>query len=627
MKGGGDMLNYVETNEQIFQEIACSTDADTGIKSGIPNLDDVVRLDRKRFTIITANENQGKTTFLNFYAYMMAKTNHMKTLFLSFENDKIRFYKKLKKVYYGNEFADFSRFLPYDDFTSINDIFNAIDFYLQNWGFDILIIDPFESLEMYMGGNYRSEDYANVLERMRQFGKQRNIITILCAHQRKLEDNEEPTINKIFGSVSFGNKADNVISIQQVKPLITKIKALKIRHNFAEGQKGKSAHFAFNPINEHFAPIDEKEVNDFDFGKFALTEKAKNDVMQIQKEVFEMVANKAENGTLFEPQQPINKGIDNIKAEELETLETQNKAFLERTKVSVYNRFEYVQDVTLWDALEMGKEHIEHIDHCRELKSQGESKENEYKELKRQLPSYTTTATYSGERKAENMTNYNALCVIDLDDLADVEKAKEDVKQLPFVLYCAKSVGGKGLYCIVRVDGDIDDYKAHWHALADDFANIGYNVDVSCKDVSRLRFVSYDPNPYINYQASIYTRKKEIQIFTPSTLPLTRNGNETKGLTPQEQKILEDIITDVQSNHIQLSKNHADTLYVASVLSSIMGEDGRQYLHIIRKQRSGYDSRKIDDVFDYVQANNTEHYTLGALIMKYKQAKQDNNQK
>ena len=234
------MLNHVETNEQIFKEIASSTDADQGIKSGIPNLDDVVRLDRKRFTIITANENQGKTTFLNYYAYMMAKTNRMKTLFLSFENDKIRFYKKLKKVYNGNEFADYSRFLPYDDFTSINDIFNGIDFYLQNWGFDILIIDPFESLQMYMGGNYKSEDYAVVLERFRQFGKQRNIITILAAHQRKLEDNEEPTINKIFGSVSFGNKADNVISIQQVRPLVTKVKALKIRHNFAEGMKGKS---------------------------------------------------------------------------------------------------------------------------------------------------------------------------------------------------------------------------------------------------------------------------------------------------------------------------------------------------------------------------------------------------
>lgn len=610
------LTNYYESNEQIFQDIANSKDLDQGIKSGIVNLDDIIRLNKKRFTILTSNENQGKTTFLNYYAFMMAQTHGYKTLFLSFENERICFYKKLKKVYNGNEFADFSRYMPIDDITSIDDIFNRFDFFMEKMKFDILIIDPMESFQMYMSNNYRSEDYANVLERIRLYTQRNNIITILAAHQKKLEPNEEPSINKIFGSVSFGNKADNVISIQQVRPLVTKVKALKIRHNFAEGQKGKSAHFAFNPINEHFAPIEEKEINDFDFGKFALTEKAKNDVMEIQKEVFKEVAGRQEMAQeSTQPQQ-----IDNTKAEQTKALENANKAFFHDTKVSVYDDFTYVQDITLWDALTMGKEHIEHINHCRELKARGEGWENEYKELKRQLPSFTASATYRGERKAENLTNYNALCVIDLDNLADVEKAKEDVSKLPFVLYCAKSVGGKGLYCIVRLDGDIDDYKAHWYALKDDFEGIGYKVDISCKDISRLRFVSYDENPYINYKATIYTKKKEIQIFTPSTHCHLLNGNETKGLTPQEQKILEDIITDVQTNHLQLSKNHADTLYVASVLSSIMGEDGRQYLHIIRKQRSGYDERKIDDVFDYVQANNTEHYTLGALRKKYKEA-------
>lgn len=595
----------IRTNEEILQLVAkYETTEHNGIKSGIPNLDEIVRLDRKRFTILTSNENQGKTTFLNFYAYMMAKTNHFKTLFLSFENDKWLFYYKLKRVYKGNEFVKYSRFLEYDDFTSIDDIFNAIDFYLQNWGFDILCVDPFESLQLYMKGNYRSEDYSAVLERFRHYTQRNNLITILCAHQKKYNaSDEEPTIYNIFGSVSFGNKADNVISIRQIGDLKTEVKALKVRHNFAEGKKGESAYFLFNPLNERFTPIEKYKVNDCDFAEIAL-----------RTEVFKEVANKTENGTLFEPQQPINKGIDTNKAEEQKT---QNKAFLNDTKVSVYNDFTYVQDITLWDALTMGKDHIKHIDHCRELKARGE--ENEYKEEKRKLPSFTATATYSGERKTYNMTNYNALCVVDLDDLEDVEKAKEDVYKLPFVIYAAKSVGGKGLFCIVRLDGSKDEYIKHWYALKDDFANIGYKVDESCKDVSRLRFVSYDENPYINYKATIYTRKKEIQIKTPSTHCHLLNGNENK-LTPKEQKTLTDIITDVQTNHLQLSKNHADTLYIASVLSSIMGESGRKYLHIIRKQRSGYDERKIDDLYDYVQANNTEHYTMGALRKKYQEA-------
>lgn len=620
-KGGENMINF-ENDEQILQEldVYCKEDHN-GIKCGIPNLDEIVRLDKKRFTIVTSNENQGKTTFLNFYCYQMAKTNHFKTLFLSFENDKMLFYNKLKKVYKGNEFVKYSRFLDYNGFTSIDDIFNAINEYKEIWGFDILIIDPFESLQMFMGGNYKSEDYAVVLERMRQFGKNANIITILCAHQRKLEDNEEPSINKIFGSVSFGNKADNVISIQQVKPFITKVKALKIRHNFTEGLKGDSVYFKFDEESEHFTPIDEKEINDFDFAEYVL-----NNTMEVQKEVFEMVASKAENDHLFEPQQPINKGIDTNKAEEQKELESENKAFLEQTKVSVYDRFEYVQDVTLKDALEMGKDHQRDIEKAREMKQSGDLEG--YKAEKRKLPSFTTTATYKGERKAENLTKYNALCVIDLDDIEDVEKAKADIKQLPFILYAAKSVGGKGLFCIVRLDGSKDEYIKHWYAIKDEFQTIGYKVDESCKDVSRLRFVSYDENPYINYQASIYTAKKEIQTTTPPTFSLR---NEThpkgKGLTPREQIIFDSIITDVQSNHIQLSKNHADTLYIARVLSSLMGEDGRQYLHVIRQQRNGYNERKIDDLYDSTLANCTERYTMGALRKKYNDAIKENNKK
>ena len=106
------------------------------------------------------------------------------------------------------------------------------------------------------------------------------------------------------------------------------------------------------------------------------------------------------------------------------------------------------------------------------------------------------------------MTHYNNVIVIDIHHTQDVEKAKESIKKLPFVLYCAKSVGGCGLFALVRVGGTIQDFKAYWMALKEDFANIGLQIDESCKDLSRLRFVSYDTEPYINYQAQVYNKKK-----------------------------------------------------------------------------------------------------------------------
>ena len=77
----------LESNEEILQNLAeYNKRPHTGIRCGLSNLDEIMRLDKQRLCILTSNENQGKTTFLNFYTYQMAKTNGFKTLFLTFEN-------------------------------------------------------------------------------------------------------------------------------------------------------------------------------------------------------------------------------------------------------------------------------------------------------------------------------------------------------------------------------------------------------------------------------------------------------------------------------------------------------------------------------------------------------------
>lgn len=98
---------------------------------------------------------------------------------------------------------------------------------------------------------------------------------------------------------------------------------------------------------------------------------------------------------------------------------------------------------------------------------------------------------------------------------------------------------------------------------------------------------------------------------------------EEKDLIQNDKlKIIELIIEDIKNNKIQMSKNHRDTLYLASVLYSLYGEDGRKYLHIMRKQREGYNEKKINDLFDYCKKNSKNHYSVLALVQKYRKAKQ-----
>ena len=64
-------------------------------------------------------------------------------------------------------------------------------------------------------------------------------------------------------------------------------------------------------------------------------------------------------------------------------------------------------------------------------------------------------------------------------------------------------------------------------------------------------------------------------------------------------------------------------LNLANVLSALCGEQGRKYLHIIRRQRGRYDQQKTDNLYDYSMANNTTKYSMAALKRKYIQAKEN----
>ena len=164
-------------------------------------------------------------------------------------------------------------------------------------------------------------------------------------------------------------------------------------------------------------------------------------------------------------------------------------------------------------------------------------------------------------------------------------------------------------------------------ALESDFKGLGLTLDCSCINVNRERYMSYDKAEYWNKEAEIYTKK--IKIPTQVNGHPTRvEINANKPLTPREFSDVKSMVEDIKRNKLQLSKNHDDTLKIANAIANIFGEEGRELLHLIRSQRSGYDEFKTDCTFDYVlnHLDDRERYGLGFLISKYNQAKQGQTQ-
>ena len=98
-----------------------------GLKSGISGLDDIIRMDTKNLCVVTAKPNQGKSTFLNFYAYKMALNNGWKTLYFNYETSNGRFISDLVKLYGSiNDAIDHCIIADITSIKSLEDILGKI---------------------------------------------------------------------------------------------------------------------------------------------------------------------------------------------------------------------------------------------------------------------------------------------------------------------------------------------------------------------------------------------------------------------------------------------------------------------------------------------------------------------
>ncbi|KAA6327663.1 hypothetical protein EZS27_023368 [termite gut metagenome] len=199
----------------------------------------------------------------------------------------------------------------------------------------------------------------------------------------------------------------------------------------------------------------------------------------------------------------------------------------------------YIKRISLNEAIELGaKECKKEIDTLRQMNSEDKDAKIDYK--RHNLLMYTVSGLFGQSREIKNIEYYNNGIAIDVDvdevkninTHLSLNEIKQRVNSLGFVFYSAESASGKGLFALVALDGDKNDFKSHFKALEADFEAIGITIDEKCSDVSRTRFVSYDNNPYFNPDAYVYN-KKFVSLHTLPRINLQARGGEENVSIPQ----------------------------------------------------------------------------------------------
>jgi len=255
-------------------------------------------------------------------------------------------------------------------------------------------------------------------------------------------------------------------------------------------------------------------------------------------------------------------------------------------KVSMFRNFNQVvenPDISvILEHIRIGK-YKSRILALRELIRQG--KTDEYNDAKRSLPAFTPSGLFEGGRKIEFLKEYSGLIILDIDKLAreQICSTRSSVEDIPNTHACFISPSGHGLKILVKVFSRPVHHKVVFNQVKSFYEghlkisdqSCQVKIDPSGKDITRLCFVSWDEQLYLNPSSVIF-----------------------KPLVNCVEDDIEKVVRKIEACQTDITANYHDWVRIAFALINSIGEEGREYFHRISRYYPKYDHAETNAQFD-----------------------------
>ena len=137
---------------------------------------------------------------------------------------------------------------------------------------------------------------------------------------------------------------------------------------------------------------------------------------------------------------------------------------------------------------------VQHVEKVRNAKDKAEQRQ-----LKKTVPYFTASGTFT-HRKDDGLKHHSGIIAIDFDDLDDVNDVKSYLCFDRYSWFTCESISGKGLCVFVKIDPN-KHLESFLFLEKYYLENYGLQLDKACKDISRPRFVTFDPESIHNDSA------------------------------------------------------------------------------------------------------------------------------
>jgi len=232
----------------------------------------------------------------------------------------------------------------------------------------------------------------------------------------------------------------------------------------------------------------------------------------------------------------------------------------------------------------------------------------EKKRLKKELPCVTVSGTFS-KRNSESLIKHSMRICIDLDGeknphIYNWSELRDTLGTWKEVEFSSLSASGKGVF-IVIVLAYPEKHLQHYLAIESTFKNrFGIITDPLCKDIPRLRFMSYDKEAILNENAIPY------RILYQEPQPKKYNRPTFSDTWDK----IKTIITKIKENKIDITEGYDNWLKIGSALENEFGESGRGYFHAVSQYHAKYSISDTDRMFDNVLKHNNGKVKIGSFF-------------
>lgn len=170
---------------------------------------------------------------------------------------------------------------------------------------------------------------------------------------------------------------------------------------------------------------------------------------------------------------------------------------------------------------------------------------------------YSNGDEYISYRDDKSLTSHSGFVPIDIDDIDNLDEKREELINNPYVYALWVSSSGKGLHGLVKI-GDGNKHTQHYKALLSKIDGL----DPTARNVSRVLYLSYDPDIYINTSCSVFFDIEQEEEQQVSRIHLGDGYTDYKKIDVASRMIR--LAPDGQKHHILLKAAHLLGGYVAT---------------------------------------------------------------